>query len=439
MTIENFIEKSKKIHGNKYNYSKVKFNKLKDEICIICPEHGEFIQRAINHLKGYGCKACAYKTTSKKLALTKEIFIEKARQLYGDKYDFSKVEYVNNHTKICIICPEHGEFFTTPNTVLDNHLCPKCAKENMKEKMKNSKENFILKAREKHGWKYDYSKVDYINNETKICITCPEHGEFWQTPHSHLGGRGCPKCGSAKRNSKRKLTLENFIKRARIIHKDKYDYSKVRYNTVNDKALIICPVHGEFYQKVCDHLNGCGCGKCGNRIVLTTEEFIERSKEVHGNKYNYSKCDYINNIKKACIICPEHGEFWQQPSHHMNGHGCPKCYKSSLEDEIIKILEKEGISYEYNKRYSFLENLQLDFYLPEKKIAIECQGLQHFEPIYAWGGEEQFKKNTLNDSKKMALCKKNGIKLYYYSNLGIDYPYEVFEDKEKLIEIIQNE
>ena len=126
---------------------------------------------------------------------TREEFIKETTEKHGDKYDYSKVDYVNNYTKICIICPEHGEFLQTPSNHLSGQGCPKCKADKTRERLILSKEGFIKKARLVHGNKYDYSKVEYVNNRTKVCIICPEHGEFWQTPNHHLSGCGCPKCG----------------------------------------------------------------------------------------------------------------------------------------------------------------------------------------------------------------------------------------------------
>ena len=107
---------------------------------------------------------------------------------------------------------------------------------------------YSVKAKKKHGDTYDYSKVDYINAKTKICIICPKHGEFWQTPNDHLSGCGCKMCANERRAGNRKLTISSFIKRANTIHKNKYDYSKVVYKGIYNPVLIICPIHGEFTQ-----------------------------------------------------------------------------------------------------------------------------------------------------------------------------------------------
>jgi rubrerythrin len=127
--------------------------------------------------------------------------------------------------------------------------------------MKFTKDDFIRSARKVHGDKYDYSKVVYKNNKTDVCIICPIHGEFYQTPNSHLKGRGCPICGGTKKSTK-----EDFIIKAKQVHGDKYDYSKVVYVNNQIKVCIICPIHGEFYQTPKNHLSGQGCPKCsGNK------------------------------------------------------------------------------------------------------------------------------------------------------------------------------
>ena len=181
---------------------------------------------------------------------------------------------------------------------------------------KNTKEEFIIKSKKIHGNKYDYSKVDYVNNTMKVCMICPEHGEFYQTPKDNLNGCGCPKCALNKRRDKRRKNVNDFITEAKKVHGDKYDYSKVEYINANTNIIIICPIHDEFKQTAHNHLRGQGCPKCSNSKKgeyqkSNTEDFIKKSKLVHGNKYDYSKVIYINNRIKVSIICPEHGDFNQ--------------------------------------------------------------------------------------------------------------------------------
>ena len=354
--------------------------------------------------------------------LTTKIFIERAKAIHGDKYDYSKVEYIDSKTKVCIVCKEHGEFWQRPSAHLRGQGCPECASKKRGFCNISNVNEFIKKAKAIHGDKYDYSKVEYINSKTKVCIICPKHGEFWQSPESHLKGRGCNLC------SKPIHDTNSFIKNAKAIHGDKYDYSKVEYIDSHTKVKVICPIHGEFEVTPNNHIKGRGCYKCGRttsklKQSLTTEEFIERAKKIHGDKYDYSKVDYVNNHTEVCIICLEHGEFWQKPSKHLSGHGCLKCSESKLEKDIRVLLEENNIDYIQECDYTifkWLKKLKLDFYLPQYNVAIECQGEQHYFPVSFGCLSEQtvlqrFKNTKKYDARKKKCCIENGITLMYYT------------------------
>jgi len=181
-----FINKSKKIHEDKYDYSKVQYVNAKTKIIIICKEHGEFCQTPSNHLSKYNCQKC-----SNNLKFDTESFIQKARQIHKDRYDYSKVNYVNADTKVTIICKDHGEFQQIPDFHINRKCnCPKC----MNNIVSNSNE-FIEKSNKIHKNKYDYSQVNYINSTTPVIIICKQHGEFNQTPDIHINQKcGCPQC-----------------------------------------------------------------------------------------------------------------------------------------------------------------------------------------------------------------------------------------------------
>lgn len=361
--------------------------------------------------------------------LTKEEFINRSREIHGDRYDYSKVDYVNNSTRVCIICPEHGEFWQTPYGHMKGQGCFKCGNHKKGQFRKLNTETFIKKARAIHGNKYDYSKVEYVNNSTKICIICPDHGEFWQKPNAHLNGNGCPIC-----NGGTKSNLETFIRKANIKHNNKFDYSKVKYINSTTKVRIICPEHGEFWQTPHDHLQGYACPRCAGRLK-TTEEFIAKAIEIHGNKYDYSKVKYEKANKKVCIICPEHGEFWQTPSSHLQGQGCPYCKESQLERKCARVLEKYGIAYERQKKFDWLGLQSIDFYLDKYKVAIECQGKQHFLENHNFGKNKVEALSVVQerDERKKKLCNENGIRMVYYADAGIEFPYKVITDKVDLV------
>jgi hypothetical protein len=426
-TKEEFIKEATEKHEGKYDYDKVYYVNCDTKVCIICPEHGEFWQTPHKHLSGRGCHKCGHNATGNSKRSSKEDFIKKAHKVHGDKYDYSKVDYVNSKTKVCIICPEHGEFLQTPYNHTRGQGCPKCKGDKIRESKTLTKKEFIKKAREVHGDKYDYSKVNYVNSQTKVCIICPEHGEFWQIPNSHLRSRGCNKCGNEKISESISSSKEEFIKKARKVHSDKYDYSKVKYVGAHAKVCIICPEHGEFWQKPSDHTNGHGCPKCKGdktrkRCTSTKKVFIKKARLKHGDKYNYSKVDYVNSDTKVCIICKKHGEFRQAPSNHLSGQGCPMCNLSHLERSVMNYLDEVGITYDYQKHFNWLGRQSVDFYLPDYKVGIECQGEQHFFPVdFANKGIEwackEFDKTVSRDKRKKKLCEEKGVKLLYFGNV----------------------
>ena len=367
-----------------------------------------------------------------------EEFISKAREVHKDYYDYSKAVYCGALKKICVICPEHGEFWITPANHLSGQGCKICGIIERSKKRKKSIEQFIKESRTVHGDKYDYSKVEYYNIDKKVCIICPEHGEFWQTPYHHLNGCGCPKCvGQGK-------TTEDVVEEFKKIHGDKYDYSKAEYTNSLKKVCIICPEHGEFWQSPTNHLNGCGCPKCSNVKHKTTNEFIKESRTVHGDKYDYSKVEYVNAHTKVCIICPEHGEFWQTPNKHLLGHKCPKCSESIIEKEIRVLLDKEGIKYVKEKRFNWMKTYRLDFYLPDYNIGIECQGIQHFTELKLYYKDFSLDKQLERDEDKFQLCLTNGVSILYFTlkshfnfrKISEIYNNNLYYDKYQLLEKI---
>jgi len=153
-----------------------------------------------------------------------------------------------------------------------------------------------------------------------------------------------------------KYTTNEFIDKAKDIHSEKYDYSLVNYVTAKKGINIICKKHGNFVQTPYKHLCGQGCPKCADNINLTTEEFIRRAFMVHKNNYNYSLVDYVSAHKKVTIVCNLHGEFKQKPSSHLMGRGCPTCKQSVGEKKISKFLEKNKIMFESEKKFEGCKN-----------------------------------------------------------------------------------
>lgn len=348
-------------------------------------------------------------------------FIKKAKIKWGDTFDYSKAKYINDKTKICIIDKDGNEFWQTPSNHLYGFDC---------RKNKMTTELFIKKAKEVHGERYDYSKVKYTSGKDKVCIICPEHGEFWQHPYNHLHGKGCLKCAIIKTHNKQKLSQAEFIKKSIEKHQNKYDYSKVNYINNETKVCIICPEHGEFWQPPTSHMSGHGCPKCSKTYPLNNDEFIKRGQELYGDMYDYSLSDYKSVGEKIIVTCKEHGNFKVTPANFFKKRGCPECgrkfrkkEKALYEQLLISFPDKSIMHSFYDTK--ILGKQELDIYFPEYKIAVEYQGEQHFFPIDFGGygtkiAERIFRENTQRDIKKKELCAKNDIKLLYYSDLQVD-------------------
>lgn len=354
--------------------------------------------------------------------LTQEEIIRRFRETHGDKYDYSKLIYINIFVKVCIMCTTHDEFWQTPANHLKGKGCPKCKVEKLSNDRLSNIDEFIFKAKYIHGNTYGYNNFIYKDSQTKGYVTChtDNHGDFLISPNNHLQGKGCPVCfGCAV------LTIEEFIKRAKEIHGDKYDYSKVQYINNWTKVTIICPVHGEFEQIPANHLQCKGCNNCGNvdignKLRSNKEEFVEKAFKAHGGKNDYSKFIYVNSWTKGCITClvdDTHGDYWQKPASHLSGSGCPKCNYSKGESALEVIFKKHSINAEPQYKIpEVVDNFEYDFYLPEYNLLIEFQGKQHYEPIEFFGGQDNLEYNQRNDT-----FKKHNAFVWKYNLIEFNY------------------
>lgn len=276
--------------------------------------------------------------------------------------------------------------------------------------MRYTTDTFIVRAKEAHGDYYDYSKVACNDSQTKVCIICPKHGEFWQIPHVHLKGCGCPKC--SKWHSKGK---EEMIAEAKRIHGDKYDYSQVDFERGNKKVCIICPEHGPFWQTLTKHtIRRQGCPKCAvikrsQAQTMTVQDFIYRAEEIHGvGKYNYSDVHFTNLHQKISIHCIKHNYIFQQiAADHLDGHGCPKCAvtTSMAENEIVDFIQSLGIQDVELRNRQILNGRELDIYIPSHQIAIEFDSL-------IWHSDK-FQTDRNYHLDKTELCKNKNIRLIH--------------------------
>ena len=282
--------------------------------------------------------------------LTTEKFIEKAKEVRGDKYDYSKVVYNGCHIDVTITCPEHGDFEQTPTNHLSGRGCGDCTKEKRRLARSSNTKDFIVKAKRVHGDTYDYSKVMYINAMLNVTITCPKHGDFEQTPNNHLSGKGCNKCGNEK---------------------------------------------------------------IGFVLSSNTEDFIFKAKRMYDDTYDYSKVVYINAISNVTITCPKHGDFEKTPNKHLNGQGCPRCINKT-EGLLFSILEEVFHEYTIHDQVIVVSDgkLKIDFLIVELNLYIELDGPQHFIQVSNWDPPEKTQAHDLTKTMRVLEEGQSLVRIY---------------------------
>ena len=341
-----FVKRAKAKHNGKYSYDHAVYLGSKVPIKITCPVHGDFLQKPTDHLKGNGCQRCGRKKQRRTFLKDVEWFKNKIKTidtgLSTPVYD----TYKNTRDKMDFICAKHGRYQQWVYHFLAGTQCPKCGIERRADAARTGTAEFIRRANKVHQNKYNYDKVVYRTTGEKVCITCPIHGDFWQTPDNHvIQKQGCPVCGKEKKYRIESLGIDGFIKKARAVHGNKYDYDSVT--------------------------------------------------------------NYTNNKNKVCITCPIHGAFWQRPDQHLRGAGCPKCASSKGEQAIANILAKMGLAFEAQFQIPG-NSFRYDFFIPSLKLIIEYHGKQHFIPLDRFGGEKGLEEIRARDEIKRSLVLSHG-------------------------------
>ena len=273
-----------------------------------------------------------------------EKFIEKAKLIHGDKYDYSLVDKnISRNEKIKIICQKHDIFEQRYDAHLSGQGCGKC-----KNSILSNIDDFIVRANILHNNKYDYSEANYINCKTKIKIICPTHGIFKQTPDNHLNNHGCTHCGKdITTNIMKNVAAESFIGKAIKIHGDKYDYSLVKYINAKTKIKIICPTHGMFEQIPNDHLCNKGCPTCGlqnSKNENEIREFIENELNIKTEKIRIENKEidiYLSNYKFGIEF---NGLYWHSSKFKNKNYHLNKTKLCEQHDiQLLQIFEDEWI------------------------------------------------------------------------------------------------
>jgi hypothetical protein len=303
-------------------------------------------------------------------------FINAANIVHKNKYDYSNSIYKTSNAKLVIRCPEHGNFNQTPSKHLAGQGCVPCGMRRRALKRTKSTAKFIQDAQEVHGEIYDYSKCNYVNSFTLVIIICNTHGKFEQFPSNHLRGHGCSKC-----SGNNKKTTEEFIVEANKVHNGLYEYTNTIYIQANEKVIISCRIHGDFKQTPHHHLNrGDGCINCSSIKPYTTETFIDASKKIHGETYNYDNTQYTKIFDNVLIGCTTHGIFEQQAHSHLSGYGCRECglIKSGLARRTTQDDYVKRAAVLHNNLYTYDNVVYIKGTLP---ITITCSKHGNFEKI----------------------------------------------------------
>ena len=372
-----FFEEAPKIHNNYYDYSKVDFKGVCEEITIICPEHGDFLQIARSHLKGYGCEKCGVeKIKHTKIEKSKKKFFEEAPNIHNNYYDYSKVDFKGVCIKVIIICPKHGEFLQKPSKHLKGQGCNKCGEERTADRQRKTLDEFVKQAKEKHGEDhYNYDDAKYINSDTPINIYCNFHNKsFLQTPDSHLSGCGCNDCGTEKRSKQ--------------------------------------------------------------KISVASQKFWEIANK--DEQLDFSKFEYTKSREKSTIICKKCNQYFQSsPNNYLSGKSCPLCKNKSeakLYDKICNTYQTiRQCNYDWCKNVNTKCYFPFDFCIEKNKIIIELDGIQHFKKV------KHFRK-TPEEQKERDLYKQKCANDNGYSIIRIyqeDVYFDTFDWLKKLYETIE--
>lgn len=364
--------------------------------------------------------------------LDQEGFLRKSHAVHGDRYDYSKAVYVNQRTKVCIICPVHGEFWQLAKNHMNGQGCPECGKEMNRTKF--NKTDLLPKIPKKKGpapKKYDLLYLQSHNplnldivpfdgdriSTDKIEIKCPIHGIYEVLVSSFLHGKGnCRRCVLSKQHQKKRLDVNEIRQRIEEKYGDKITGFYETFTKSNEPMKFRCNVCGhEFMRRPAIYLHGpltYVCPKCGkeeihNERTKTTEQYIADAKRVHGDgKYDYANTVYVASNQRIEVKCLDCGRtFWIEANSHLQGHGCPYhfCNSSTYEQEICDWLSEYGIKYIQHNR-NILSGNELDIYLPDYKIAIEVNGIFWHNELY---------KDQDYHLKKTEKCLENGIRLIH--------------------------
>jgi Zn finger protein HypA/HybF involved in hydrogenase expression len=380
LSTDEFISRAKAVHGDRYDYSQTKYVVKRTELTIVCREHGTYTQLPSNHLAGRGCPAC-HRANSQNHKLSTAEYIARSESVHGATYDYSETEYSHSQKPLRIVCRVHGRFQLNAAMHLQGRGCPSCAKERRRAPKRVSLAEFIRRSSERHNNKYDYGCVSLNSVSDLVTIVCPEHGAFVQKARAHYDGNGCPQCGRTRKNVIA-IYREEFIRDAKAVHAEKYDYSRVIFKSKRNgsKVEIVCRNHGAFLQNPMSHLRGSGCPGCAGNASHTASSFVAAARSVHGDKYAYDSAIFISSTFPVRVTCREHGDFSVTPAMHIAGRGCRRC-SDERRTELLSMTTEEFISAAKAVHGETFDYSATAYVNNNQKVTIKCRSHGAFHQL----------------------------------------------------------
>jgi hypothetical protein len=413
VTTESFIQRSVIKHENKYDYSKSVYINKDTKIEIICPKHGSFFQRPHGHLHGFGCPKCADESSGDYHKSNKEEFVNKANKIHNNFYNYDKVEYINARKHVTITCNIHGDFNMVAHSHLQGHGCRKC-KEGHTYQTKEEFHKEISKYIE-----VDIEDIKYTGFKQFCSIKCNKHGYYGRVGNEMLENPFCPTCIKVEENKKllEGLGFENIS-----FEKTTYESSTKKNTFICLIHGEFYKSISSFRHSTCG-CSKCSMVQMAKNKRIPREDILARLVEIHNDKYDYSETFFESTRDRVSIICPIHGEFKQKLQKHLEGCGCQKCSSSKGEKAVMRVLKNLNLNYTPQYSFEDCRSvlpLRFDFGLLENSKLIglvEYQGQQHFEMV-PWSSSPEknniyFEKTLYRDGIKRKYCEDNKIPILY--------------------------
>ena len=338
---EEILSRLIEAHGDKYEFDIPPNVRTTTKISYKCEIHGKKYGLVTNLLAGKGCRECGRIAAVQKRSITTEQWIEKARKVHGQKYDYSKTKYLNAKVKVIVTCPDHGDFEINPSNHIQPSLkrgCKGCSGgkfsnwDNAQKRL--SQDSFIKRVSYAAPLNLDFSKAIYRGLKKTVTVVCKLHGEFEAWPSNLFSGQNCSECASAIGGKKRRLSSKDIKERITQRFGKKYIIDQSSIKMATEPVRLKCSKHGWFDGLIGNLISSSGCPKCTHEKTtilrsrsqtLSKEKLIARFRSIHGNFYDYSKTEPEGTQSSVLINCKKHGEFPQRVYSHLEGKGCPSC------------------------------------------------------------------------------------------------------------------